>query len=670
MAKRPKKSKLAQICLEIIRLLSYLILFTPLILSSNFFFPFVGPKSLFFMGLCGIIFFSWLILIFVESKYRPKFNLLLLGLIIYLFVFVLASVRGVSPSYSFWSKYERMTGILMQLHLFAFFLVLSSVFEEEDFKKLFGFSNLVAILASFIALANLKNPSMRGGGTIGNESFLGTYLIFNFFFALYLIFKTRDFSRKLSLISFSVLTISLLLIGVNLEGLSFSQKIFAVLFKEGARAAKLSVYGGLVLLFYFWSISLQKKWLKIIGSLLLIFSLILAGYSIFLLFQPGSFVRNLIGKEVGSFGGRFPVWQGAWKGFLERKWLGWGPENFEFSFTKYYDPCMPTSRCGGEVWFDRAHNIIFDTLISTGLIGMISYLLIFAFSFFILWKNFILKKTDFWPAGIFTSLIIAYAVQNLTVFDMVSSYLMFFLSLAFVASFEKEKEFKEEVKEPNKLILVLIIVLFSVSFLKFIVFPIATDIFVISAMKSPPFSEQRLSFYQKALSISHLGKFQIREFFTEVTMEAFYSTTTLNEKAVTELDFVEKELKKSILECPINYRSYLKLGQVLNLYSQFDNSKIPEAETVLKKAIELSPKNQQSLWSLAQNMLFQGKFDEAISLSQKAVDLEPDFERSHSILITVAKIAGKNDLAREKFNEAIKINPTWEEDLKKILEGA
>ena len=44
--------------LEIIRIGTYLILLTPLILLSKGYFPFVGPKSLYFMGLCQIIFFT------------------------------------------------------------------------------------------------------------------------------------------------------------------------------------------------------------------------------------------------------------------------------------------------------------------------------------------------------------------------------------------------------------------------------------------------------------------------------------------------------------------------------------------------------------------------------------------------------------------------------------
>ena len=663
------KIRESEILISIIRFFSYLILFTPLILSSKFFFPFVGPKSLYFFAISEIIFFFWLILIFIDQRYRPKITSLLIALSIYLFIFILASIFGVNFSYSFWSKYERMTGILMHLHLFSFFLVLSSTFKEGDFKKFFGFSNFVAILASFIALANLKNPTMRGGGTIGNESFLGTYLLFNVFFALYLIFKTKEFAKIFSIISFSILSFSLLLIGVNLENLSFTKALSAIFFKEGARAAKLSFYGGLVLLFFFWLIASKRKILKILGSIFLISSLIFSAFVFYsLLTQPEGFFRKLIEREVGSFGGRFPVWQGAWKGFLERPLLGWGPENFEFSYIKYYNPCMPTPECGGEIWFDRAHNIIFDTLISTGIFGMVSYLLIFAAIFYILWKNFVKNKIDFFTPGIFTSLFIAYFVQNLTVFDMVSSFMVFFLSLAFVASFEKEFE-KKEIKKLNPFYLIFVLILFFVSFYEFVILPVLADGYVILAIKEKVGTSERLKYFQKALSTSPLGKFQIRQFFAENEM-ANFNFKDLNENVKREIEFLIEELKKSTKESPLDFRSFLRLGDLYNLYAFFDSTKLKEGEEILKRAIEISPKNQQGYWSLAQNLVYQGRFDEAIFLAQKAAELEPKFKNSHLILIKVLKISGKEDLAKQKFEEAIKINPDWEEDLRKILEGS
>ncbi len=669
MAKEPKKSQIGKFLIDLILVATFLSLLTPLILSADFFFPFVGPKSLYFMALAEIIFFSWLILIFIEPKYRPKFNLVLFSLVVYLFVLILASIFGVNPSYSFWSKHERMTGVLMHLHLFGFFLVLSSVFEKEDFEKFFLASVFVAILAALYALVNLKNPTMRGGGTIGNESFLGTYLLFNLFFALYLIFETKDFLKRFSIFSFLILAFSICAIGVNFEGLSFSQKISFFFFKSGARAAKISFFGGLVLLFFLWLIASEKKIFKIFGFLCLISSLLLAGYSFFSFFKPESFVKNLVEKEVGSFGGRFPVWRGAWEGFKERPILGWGPENFEFSFVKHFDPCLFLPECGGEIWFDRAHNIIFDTLISSGILGLISYLLIFGVLFFVLWKNFLKKRIDFWLASIFTSLFVSYFVQNLTVFDMISSYLMFFLSLSFVASLEKEIKSYEKQTSLHPLILTFVSLSFLICFTFFVILPTISSKSVILAIKAPPFSKKRILFEKRALSLSPLGKVQIRQFFAENFISAFYSTSTLSSQgAIEELEFLIEELKKSVKENPLDFRSLLRLGQHLNILANFDQKRIFEAQEILEKAIQVSPKNQQGYWTLAQNLISQGKFTEAIDLAQKALNLEPELETAHSVLIQILKLSGEIDLAKKKLEEAVKINPKWEESLSKILQ--
>ena len=41
------------------------------------------------------------------------------------------------------------------------------------------------------------------------------------------------------------------------------------------------------------------------------------------------------------------------EGFLERPVLGWGPENYNLVFDKYYNPKLYPA----ENWFDHAHNI-------------------------------------------------------------------------------------------------------------------------------------------------------------------------------------------------------------------------------------------------------------------------------------------------------------------------
>lgn len=65
------------ILLKIIRYSTYLIVFTPLVVSPFVVFPFVVPKGVFFWVLTEIIFAVWLLLAIREKQFRPRENILL-----------------------------------------------------------------------------------------------------------------------------------------------------------------------------------------------------------------------------------------------------------------------------------------------------------------------------------------------------------------------------------------------------------------------------------------------------------------------------------------------------------------------------------------------------------------------------------------------------------------
>lgn len=650
MVKNKKEKRviwLRDICLTVISGGTFLILFTPLILNTKFFFPFVGPKSLYFMAVAEIIFFAWLVLITFTPEYRPRLNPILGSLLLFLMILIVASALGVDPLYSFWSKFERMSGILMMFHLLAFFLVISTTFEIAEWRRIFVVSLLVGVIIAIISLVS-ENPSMRGGATIGNDSFLGTYLLFNLFLAIYLILK--DEFRNYSVIC-------LLIMG-------------GALFLSGARAAKISFFGGMILFFFLWLACHKTKKVRLVGISLLIFSLIGGIYFAFSVPQPESFVRKqIIEKTLGeTFGGRFIVWQKAWENFLDRPLLGWGPENFEFAFSKNYNPCFGTPRCGEDVWYDRAHNIIFDTLVTSGVLGILTYFGLFISAFYVLWKNYRKENFDFWITSTFSVLLISYSVQNLTVFDMVSSYMMFFLILGFIGSMGRQEIFETEGKQVNLFLGflgVLFLILFAISFTKFVLLPLQTDFYTISALRAEPFSEERLSFYKKSLTLSPVGKYQITEFFVDTSVGSL-SDEAQSERVLEEFEFLAQELEKNINDSPLNFRSSLKLGQLYNVYWRFDSAKLQDAERILEKAIELSPVNQQAYFVLAQTKLYQGRPQEALDLAEKAVELETGLIRSHIIVIEVAKITGNFELVEKKIQEAIAINSAWEETLRGI----
>jgi O-antigen ligase len=660
----------------LIRVLTFFTFFTPLVLLNKFFFPFVGPKSLYFMGLAEIIFFLWILLVLIDKTYRPKLNFVLIFVSIYLFSAILSTIFGINPSYSFWSKHERMTGLLMQFHLFVFFLVLSSTFKKEDFKKFFVASISVALLVGLIAILNVDNQTMRGGGTLGNESFLGTYLLFNIFFALYLIFQTKKEIKIFSIVSFFVLVFFLLHAGVSLKNTNSSDFIFNFFYKSGARAAKISLYGALVLIFLLWLIKSKNKILKFGALISLIFGIVVLIYGIYsVMFVPESFFRKMLEKEVGSFGGRFYVWQTAKEAFLEKPIFGFGPENFEFAFLRHYNPCFGREPCGGDIWYDRAHNVIFDTLVSQGIIGLISYFVLLFGLLFILWKKYLRKEIDFWTSSIFTALFSAYFIQNLTVFDMVSSYLMFFLSLSFISSLEiftKKEETKKTFQKQKEIEVFTFLTLFFIfvfSFYYFIISPFSSSTAVINFLSSQDF-QAKDNFLKKALS-SPLGRTQIREFLAREILNGarFGQTEEIKKMYFNFLNVIESELEKSIKENPLDYRAYLTLGEVLIFKGEIlKNQEIfNKAEDILKKAIEISPKNQQAFVLLGKNYFFEGKKEESIFYFQKAVDLDRYQKIYHLYLINLLYNLNEKELMKQKIEEALKIDPEWKKDFEKFL---
>ncbi len=654
------ETNFVSLCKKIILFGTFLILFTPLVINGNFLFPFVSPKSIYFIGLVLIIFTAYLLLISLDSKYRPKLNIVLISLVIFIIVASISSFLGENPSFSFWSKYERMTGLLMLLHCLAFFVVISSVFKsQKEWLKIFGVSVFVALVTSIVFLFLKVDVNLMGqlghisreGAFLGNSSFMGTYLLFNIFLALYLFFKTKHNFKIYSIISLVIL--------------------LSALFTSDARAAVIALSGGLLLLFLFWLIFCQKGKLKLVGAGLLAIFTVSVSFIGWLAFQPGSFIHEKL-IQMG-FSARFLVWEGAWRGWLERPWFGWGLENFDLVLTRHFNPLLFLPEYGREVWFDRAHNIIIDTLVTTGAVGLLAYFGIFAAAFYLLWSRYLRGKTCFVTAGIFSALLIAYFIQNLTVFDMVSSFMMFFLVLGFIVSItskEQDNFLRKNVSHLNPLVVIIVFVFMSFSFFHFVIQPIRAINYIIRAERTMPFSSERIELYKKIPAISPLGIEQVRVLFADTAINLAH--TEIAEQVKPEgieakFDFLIQELEKNINASPLDFRSHIVLGNLYSIYIQNNPEKFIRAKEVAKQAIKLSPNNPHGYWLLAQIKEQQGDFKAAIDLAKQAIEIEPRIDTSHFVLVQIAIMKGDRYLAYQKAKEAIKINPAWEHRLKEIL---
>lgn len=702
------QSGLEKTCLFIVRIGTYLVMFVPLFVDTKFFFPFVAPKTLLFRIIIEIILAAYLFLVLVNRTYRPKINPLTLVVTLFLAVFILTSFTGVNLGRSFWSTNERMTGIFTMFHLYAFFIILVNCFKKrEDWEKILGVSVVVGTLLSFYILRG-NEISTRGGGTIGNTSFMAAYLLFDIFFAIILLFSNlfkKGYhsvwqtwagasyafiigSAVMAKLFFSIpnkffWVISFLIVAVTALIILFTKKVsplfwqlfaglslipmFWVLFTSSAQGATISFLIGLFLLCLGYLFFSRNKIFKR-ASVGIVLFLIISGV-ILVIWQP-LFVKDTVNATLTNMEPRFAVWESGWKGFLEKPILGWGPENFNVVFLKYFNPCL-FSRCGGEVWFDRSHNIVFDTLSNSGLVGLLSYLAVFGVAIIGLFKiipKIIERRNILVPLGLIV-LLSVYFFQNLLVFDMINTYLVFFLTLAFIAFIisnrKEEVEIKRESVNPFFGFLILLI---TVAFIWLgNIQPAVANRYLIQTLTSQSLDETT-KYFQKSLNSSWMNKYEPREQFTQRIIRATYQQPEDKSAFLEAFNLSADEMEKSVAENSLDFRPYLFLAQLYTNYYRLtgDVGKIERAEELLVKGISLSSTNQQGYWNLAETKIAQRKTEEAIPLLQQAIDLEPDFSRSYWYLGMSYQVSGQYELAAQNIAEAERLGYDWKENVQEI----
>ena len=646
---------LEKILLAIIHIGIILALFAPLIITSGTIFPYVVGKAIFFRILVEIIFAAWIILILINSRFKPKLSIISIGLGIFFLSLIISSIAGINPYHSFWSNFERSEGLITLFHLGAFFLVLSSVLKEgRDWQRLFRFSLAVSIFMSLYALGQklgsqlpiyfMQDTSI--GGSTGNSSFLAAYLLFHIFIAFTLYFQERKSSWKI----FYVFTIIF--------------NILIMLF-TGTRGAALGFGVGVMVFFILAAIFSQEKKLRryFVGALLILF---LSGSLIFI-FRGTSFVQKIptIGRVAnisltkGTAQTRITSWGISLEGWKERFWLGWGPENYNVVFFKHFNPKYLIYG-GGEV-FDRAHNIIFDRAVTGGIFGLLSYLFLLAAPVFILLRKLWKKEISFIFASGFIALIIGYFIQNIFVFDTLNTYLPFFMVLGFLhflfgittEEHKYQRNFTENSQNAYRKIV-------AAGILMAIFLPYA--IYKINIKPAVAANYTRNS-WALALNNKFDESFQIareaidadiyRDDGLRLTVsKGAFSAIQANKIKDEDFTFIDDLLRNGFEQFPGDIRFNLHIAKIYNMLGRKNNSFLFKSEEILNEALKWAPNSFDIRYELAVTKIYQNKPEEAIDLLKKTVDLLPGYGRSYWNLAEAYYSASDYELAISNIEKA------------------
>ena len=423
------KFNLEKICLKAVKTGVFLALLTPLVLLPYIFSPVRFAKTIFFRTVIEVLFIFYILLIFTNRRYLPKARPLFFSVLAFFGIFGLAVLASINPFRSFWGTMVRCEGYVTLLHLWAFFLILIGVFQKrEEWLKILRFSVIVSFLVSvtafiqkFFGVSFYGVEGTRLTGTLGNPDFLAPYLVLNIFLAIFLL--VTDWKRK------KLIWICLALFN------------FYILILTQTRGAWVGAGAGALLLFILWFPAILKKITarKVFVLLLLLLFL----FSLVVVFNQSRFnfivrpirenvvVRRFTPIWTGSGGQMRPVlWGIAIQAWREKPVLGWGPEMFAYVYDKYLKAEHFQYYELERMSFDRPHSMVFCTLVSTGLLGLLAYLGLFITALFVLWNY--KKQGNRAAKTILFSLLLAHFVQELFIFETISSYLVFFLLLAFL----------------------------------------------------------------------------------------------------------------------------------------------------------------------------------------------------------------------------------------------
>ena len=594
--------------------------FIPFLVSSSLFFPFITTKVFAWRIIVEIIFAGWILLALQDADYRPKKSLILYSLFIFLGIIGLADLFGVAPLKSFWSNFERMEGYITLLHLGMFFLVISSVFKEVDWKRWWNVSLLTSFLMvlysvlQLIGLKTINQGGVRVDGTLGNAIYLAVYMLFHIFIAF--LFMWREWKN------------------VALRwvyGLLILAQAF-ILYHTATRGAILGLLGGLLAVAVLNVRNKESAFVRK-GSIATLVGLItLVGG--FVAIKDAEFIQNspvlsrfssLTTEELKTQG-RYFVWPIALEGVKERPFLGWGQENFNYIFNEHYRPEMYRL----EPWFDRAHNIFLDWAVAGGILGLLSYLLLYVALLYSIWRparrpdggrSTNLTHTE---KSILTGLIAAYFFHNFFVFDHLISYILFFSLLSYLhyrnGSELTSKGVITKVQVRN-IALPAVSILLALSLYFVNVKPITANVFLIEALKSlqtPGETLKAIQYFKKAYNTTRLGRPEIVEHLAANTVTVLTSDISMEEKNAY-FSFAKDAVLKQAEDLSEDARYQFITGSFLSTVGSLDDALI-----YLERASRLMPGKQMIYLEIANAFLNKGEKEKAIDVLKYVGEISPD----------------------------------------------
>ncbi len=535
------------------------VLLTPLLVDSNFLFPFIFTKVLMFRIVVEVMLLAYLVLNLLSGEYRPKSNWLTKLTALFIAIAAVSSFFGGNFYRSFWGDIERGEGLILWLHVLVFLVILmSAVKKERHWYAFLDYSLGVALLVSVMGLGQalkleqvLASSGTRVDATFGNPAFFATYLLFHLAFAVLLFFKRENRLLKAYYLAAALFFVWLTLatqtrgaaMGLG-AGLLAAAILSAWIYRDNPRMRKTSIAAVVMLILAF-------------------------GALFFLRGQPVVKDSEIL-KRIASISStertaqtRLATWKAAWIGFKEKPLLGWGMENFDIVFNKNFPPIIYEDE-GSQVWFDRAHNVVFDRAVTTGILGLGVFLGLFIYPLTYFLRTTLRDRGDQAKFGIvFIAFIVAYLIQDLFIFETAGIYGVLFFLFGFWGSrfLPEAREIKIFSFRPLNIVALAIYVIVFGPLLWYVnLFPAKVNIAAASALRSDFVNENFFEIVKRFEGVLKENTYGRQEYRLQM-LEAIGLQLAPVGEVVPEvrpvLAYFDEEIQKQVQEDPQNAKNLL-----------------------------------------------------------------------------------------------------------------
>ena len=666
----------------------YAILLTPLAFWPKALFPFLTPKFILFQILVEIVFGAWLILKIIDfrsriigfrnqTNVRNRVSNILLALLCFTVISFISAFFGVDFQRSFWGIGARMTGLFTELHFFAWFLVLVSVFrsgsaqivsspsipgilpspsanssipgiknhprESATYPRLsastyLNFSFFVSLIVA--ATAFYQNPAWGlslGYGIFNNPTFVAPYLIFHFFWGLY---QTLAGSLNNTNTRIDTNNTNKNSYWKNwLFGAGTAFLLFIILFAQ-IRGAILGLLLGIFILGIglIFSNILNRRARILLSTFYFLLFIGLVGFwqlrdnKFIQSFSPIKRVTGISLSET-TVQTRLLAWRVALEGFKDNPILGVGSENFNYLFNAHYDPRLLKYSIG-ETWFDKPHNAFLEVLTEVGAIGSLAYVFIWVTIGLALFKLF--RKGEKFLSIILSSASIAYLGAVFFSFDSFGSWFGLYLMLGFLASHNNTNDTNQYANDTNKnqwiknlFVIFVLIFLFVLEYFNYGIW--RANLADAEALRTfPKDTEQGIVLFKKSLDhfTPYKAEYQL-DLFMAIggAIQINYPLPNPEET----INFVLTEADKMVAAHPKDAAYYTNLVKLYDILGEKgrDPQILQMARSYGEKSLALSPNRQETLFYLTKNSLLENDAKSAVAYMIKAVEADSSINLSH-----------------------------------------